>query len=753
MKPNNKDRMLASDGVKAEGTFGISHNDTAHIMTILRDTLYSDKVLAVEREYIANAWDANRAQGRGQDPIRVTLPTEAEPTLIIEDDGPGISPDDIFAVFTQYGASTKRNDDTSVGMLGIGSKSGFAYSDSFTVTSSFGGMRRSYVAVLDETNEGKMNLLAEEPCETTGVQIKLAVKSEDIEEFRQKAIKLLVHVEPRPIVNIELPDLPEKRVNLQHGYLFTNSDVQSYEDHGWTAVMGCVPYRINTKQLQHIGDHVNKVSGVIRFAIGEVDINASREELKYSTRTKAAIKEKMDALVDEYVLHLMKQIQSEDLNPWEKKLKMRDFTHLHLPLPEIFKGLNDASVSLKEPPPGLLFQHRKVTHGKRNRMKVTLEKQEHLLVDETSRIVIRDDIKRRMAGYTNIGDYDVIVTADTHNLTESFEETLSNFLDAMGCTGIPIVELSTLDWTPAAHGDVNVKHRKRVFEYDGYGRNSAKGSKCWSVVDGHVPLPTDVFVILHNFEPPPRFGAEYSADKKLLEEYGDKTNGKMERLPPVYGYKHTARKPIQEGDVIGVEYRIWRQAFEKRFLTPEIEQFIEAQKQKKMLNDFRFRQNNIQKVIKKLGTKSPLAVFLQKNLDARKFIASLTKKQVERFEVYTDAFPHLVAKDSDDDEIPEMLKPYPLLAHHGIENLWGDDEAKHWIDYVKLIDNRAKYNQTRVAKKASVSTIKVEEKTSDDDQDPVHDDERDADLRAGGEQLHGASDGAELQAAALCAAE
>ena len=60
--------------------FGISAADSVHLMTILRDTLYSDKVLAVIREYSANAWDAARGT-----PIEVALPTHSAPVFSVRD--------------------------------------------------------------------------------------------------------------------------------------------------------------------------------------------------------------------------------------------------------------------------------------------------------------------------------------------------------------------------------------------------------------------------------------------------------------------------------------------------------------------------------------------------------------------------------------------------------------------------------------------------------------------------------------------
>lgn len=112
MITNTTPRSFATTSTGAATSFGISHKDEAHLMTVLRDTLYSDKILAILREYGANAWDAQReadvAAGRSPQPIVVKLPTRDDPTLHITDNGTGLSHDDVFTVFSQYGASTKR---------------------------------------------------------------------------------------------------------------------------------------------------------------------------------------------------------------------------------------------------------------------------------------------------------------------------------------------------------------------------------------------------------------------------------------------------------------------------------------------------------------------------------------------------------------------------------------------------------------------------------------------------------------------
>lgn len=47
MIPAQTQRSVETSPVAASASFGISQNDVAHILTMLRDTLYSDRVLAV----------------------------------------------------------------------------------------------------------------------------------------------------------------------------------------------------------------------------------------------------------------------------------------------------------------------------------------------------------------------------------------------------------------------------------------------------------------------------------------------------------------------------------------------------------------------------------------------------------------------------------------------------------------------------------------------------------------------------------
>lgn len=65
-------------GPNTAQSFGIS--ESAEFFNILSNTLYSDKILAVVREVLCNAWDAHIASERTHLPIEVTL-TSTELTI------------------------------------------------------------------------------------------------------------------------------------------------------------------------------------------------------------------------------------------------------------------------------------------------------------------------------------------------------------------------------------------------------------------------------------------------------------------------------------------------------------------------------------------------------------------------------------------------------------------------------------------------------------------------------------------------
>lgn len=715
MIPNYQNREIETSGIEATREFGISLNDSAHIMTMLRDTLYSDKVLAVIREYSANAWDSHKEAGRADVPIKVMMPTNMEPTLIIEDFGVGISHEDVFTIYTQYGASTKRGNNESVGQLGIGSKSGFAYSDSFTIVSSHGGIRSTYVALLDKSEKGGINLLFQEACgEATGVAIHIPVRPEDIPEFNTKARQLFQYFHPRPDINIDLPVEPPAERRMKNGIIWSEHAGKSGE---WLALMGCIPYKVNLSQLiktvgddkrdrSGLGQWISKLSGVLYFRIGEVHVSASREELKYTTSTKERLVAKLNDLVDEFVMETLTTIESENISNWERRLRLQILSRLSMPVPEGYSEMVKGHVSIPDdfidPKHPKLFQimHRGGTPVK------------HLDVSTDTKLLLQDD-SRKIDGFDlSRCDYlvaprqmtipDALNPKGTYADWDLLKAELATWISKTLIDGIPIAKLSNEVWTPPyvkpkkIRAEKNAKHHLKRFVMVS-NRHSTPYSQNWDAAGvTTIPKPDDVFVILNSFQTTEEHNGSkfdiystWNQDKSLAETF-------KVTLPTVFGYKTTKAKPLLVKDCAGIHYPLWREKFHEQLAAmPEVQKDLSIYDwQRYFKSKYQYNQPNTKKVIEGIGKDHPLCQFLIKLRRSYKKWNTVkgTRSQGIRslFEmVYTNS----LKKPESDVVRDEICARYPLLGlqNIGIEALW-DTSSRHWLEYVQLVDRAAPLN-------------------------------------------------------------
>lgn len=682
MIPNTKHRELESKGVTASGTFGISLKDSTHLMTILRDTLYSDRVLAVLREYSSNAWDAHRSIGKQDVPIKVVIPTRADPTLTIQDFGPGLSLEEVFQVYSQYGASTKRDSDNAVGMFGIGSKSGFAYSDSFTIISCHGGKRRTYVAVLDESEAGVINLLHEEDCgDATGVTIQIAVRSNDLWEFANKAKNLYQHFDPRPEINIVLPPLPTTHNVLGHGILYEHNDGID-----WLAKMGCVAYKVDLTQLKGqdkrdcVGKYVHQLAGVLNFNIGDLAINASREGLKYTEATKKALIAKIEMLVDEFVQRTITILETGKLHPWDKRIQSHILTRLGLPIPKSLQDLTKESADIKNPPATFaLWRNKRVAHD--------------IIISCKTRIILQDDY-RKLEGY-KLSDLDHLVRPLPGKDLAVVLEELNKLIKDLDIEGVLVINLSTIDWVPSRKKGWNLgktypnkKHYHRTFVLN-WLPDTIFGptySDAWKTITRN-PEPEDVFVLLDGFKVSGYdFYYEYKADRGLFEVL-------KQTMPPIYGYKSTKKKPLTADNITGTEYAKWRKKAITDLVTPEIKEIMELRAWGALFRGHGFyRDTPTDSIITWLGKNHPLSLLLRKHLVALRKLKKIEAKDLETYDArrllstQLEKIDSPIIKDlnSIKEERDKLLERYPLLRDQ-IRELWGY-QGQDWANYIKALD-------------------------------------------------------------------
>lgn len=680
MKPTTETRETFSSPNLQSAAFGISEKNMHKIAWMLRSGVYTDKPLAVLREYASNAWDAHRMVGKSDVPIRVTVPTRQDPTLRIRDFGPGLSQNDVFEVYTQYGDSTKENTNNAVGMLGIGSKSGFAYSDSFTVTSWHAGQRSVYVAVLEpvedeEGNEqtvGVMRLLHQEECpiDDTGIEVMIAVRPEDVYDFQEKAKNLYQHFNPRPEINIALPEVPEEQTVLTNGAI----SGQAYYGSEWVALMGCVPYRLNLTKLDQarLAKCLPKLHGVLYFNIGDVDISVSREELEYTRRTKEKILQKFDDLIDEYVTRALVDLENASVSDWDKRLKVQVLDQMGLPLPDKYEDLAKKHVKITYAPGTFTL-----LHGSNVAVMLTIAANTRLLLDDTG---------KTLANY-HLGEHDYVVRAAEGRSLDDTQNLLTEALAKSGLTGVKIAKLSECHYyTPPikAKKQTNPKHKAKMFVMKtGYKSFAAPYSTYWDTVTREAE-DTDVYVVISHFQPYSGFWNEMLSDMKLAECFGVTT------FPQIFAYKETEKVPVDLSKVKGKEYRVWRKEFFQSLLTPD----NLAKIQEYFWNDpiidghisFPTKQNRLI-VINDLGAGHPISVLLERQASCKvrdgvvgqlADLVGITRESSEAGKAYL-----------------EICRRYPLLGKGNLDELWpsyyqnaSDPSAQEWRDYVKMVDER-----------------------------------------------------------------
>jgi hypothetical protein len=176
---NKSSRIETSVNSDESLSFGIG--DESIIIEFLRNKLYSNKLKTGLQEYLSNARDANIEVGQ-KTPIHVTIPSSENGFLFsVCDYGPGISPERMQNTFVKYGSSTKRNSNTYVGGFGLGAKSAWALVSSFNVTTFINGTKRQYLALIDDSNKGRLDLTYEGPTdEPDGTEISYVINQYDV---------------------------------------------------------------------------------------------------------------------------------------------------------------------------------------------------------------------------------------------------------------------------------------------------------------------------------------------------------------------------------------------------------------------------------------------------------------------------------------------------------------------------------------------------------------------------------------------
>lgn len=327
MKLHTERNEIERFGVASEKAFSIK--TTAKAFDILSSGLYTDPKLAIVRELSCNAYDAHVAAGRADVAFEIHLPNNLEPWFHVRDFGIGLSDDDVMQLYTTYFESTKSNSNDFIGALGLGSKSPFSYTKAFEVMSRFNGMRRTYSVFINEHGVPSIARLGEIATdEHNGLEVRITIAQSDWYEFNQKTAKALRWFPVKPNVvgqpNFAWPEMAKERLEGEGWKMFEKSFVDDYSK--MTAVQGNVAYKVDISKLDlnRSDQKILESSHVVGFFdIGDLEVAANREEIRYDERSKAALVAKIEGVRAGVLKSIEDSVKELDGQPtWDVMMKL-----------------------------------------------------------------------------------------------------------------------------------------------------------------------------------------------------------------------------------------------------------------------------------------------------------------------------------------------------------------------------------------------------------------------------------------------
>lgn len=198
--------LIASENMQSS-VMGMDANGADMATYYLRDKIYSDKILAVVREYVCNALDEHKKHGVSK-PVDFGIRQEDGANIFfVRDYAKGLSEDNIRNVFGMYFRSTKSSGNDQIGGFGIGSKAAHSYTDTFYVKSYHGGKCTLYACALGGGNSGvpvgHILKVSETASSETGLEVSLEIKNrEDYKTFIDRSFDFVHHCSQKIALHI-----------------------------------------------------------------------------------------------------------------------------------------------------------------------------------------------------------------------------------------------------------------------------------------------------------------------------------------------------------------------------------------------------------------------------------------------------------------------------------------------------------------------------------------------------------------------
>lgn len=323
------DATIINNGINDETEFGIAIN--AKSFKVLSSTLYQNKIGSIVREISSNARDSHIAKGTPEIPFEIHAPSLFEPYFSVRDFGVGLTDEDIRTIYTRLFVSTKDNSNDQVGAFGLGSKTPLSYTDSFTVTSIFNGIKRIYSIYIKNNGMPAINLMANDKTdEQNGVEVSIAVETNDISRFCTEISKQLRFFSVKPIIknstNFKFESIGTPFISIDRFDITSTGKINIIQgDIGYPLDVELISPKITDRNLSEFLEKIEERGANIYFDIGEIDITPSREAISYENNTINTIIKRF-----EKTLLLFKETMQKTLNSlqndWERAIFLNEGT-------------------------------------------------------------------------------------------------------------------------------------------------------------------------------------------------------------------------------------------------------------------------------------------------------------------------------------------------------------------------------------------------------------------------------------------
>ena len=275
---------------------------------------YKDNIGSIVREITSNCFDSHTEAGVF-DAVIIRLTKEDDGFYIsFIDRGVGISEERVDKIFLNIFSSTKDTTDEFIGAFGLGSKSPLSYQSHFFINTHVDGTTYNYIYRKGATSP-EMDLINKViEVRHNGTEIKIKIKTEDdVKKFLNAITNQLYYFQN---VVVDFTNI-DSYINIDLQKFKIDSVFKIYEGDNFKIRIevnknfisnfnklhicnGPVTYPIDTNNIE-LETHLLYLPIGLKFDIGELDIIQTREDVRYTQKTIAAIKDKLKKAVEELI--------------------------------------------------------------------------------------------------------------------------------------------------------------------------------------------------------------------------------------------------------------------------------------------------------------------------------------------------------------------------------------------------------------------------------------------------------------------